>query len=165
MKRFSEGERVDRYRIDSVLSERGGEMVLAATEDETERAVAITVLEAPEAEPEALRTRAERAERAAGIARVRRVEPILVGRLEDGSAFVVNERDLALPLVVRSPAPIGMGFGSPGPSGEMSPDRAMLEMKSLRARRRAFSGLVRVGLRALIVLALALALAWLAFVR
>lgn len=161
-----EGEWLDRYRIDAVLLEREGAVVYAATEDATLRAVAITVLEEPSPDEGVLRARAERAEQAAGLARMRSVEPIAIGRLADGSAFVVNERIASLPIIARSPAPIGAVFGSiQVGAGPMDPGRAMLALSSQRARRRAGGRLVRIGVRTLLVAALAVGVAWLALGR
>lgn len=157
------GDRIERYRVDAVLSARDGAVVYAATEDETSRAVAIIVLDGEPSDASALRTRTERAEHAAGLARMQAVEPIATGRLPDGRAFVVNERSASLPIVARSPAPIGAVFGSASPgAAPMDAGRAMLTFTSQRAKSRAVGRLARLAVRALVIglVALGVALAW-----
>jgi hypothetical protein len=161
---LSTGARLARYRIDAVLAHREGFVVYAATEDDHDRAVAITVLDEPSDAPEVLRDRAQRAEHVAGLARLRPAEPIATGRLPDGTAFVVTERAAALPIITRSPAPAGaFGLAPHAGGGAMDAGHAMLALTSQRAQRRASGRLKQLGRNALmaVALALALAIAWL----
>ncbi len=159
------GDPLEGHVVEAVLSSQGGAVVYAAKESETGRTVAITVLSA-ETDAPSVPTRVERAERAAGLARLTRVEPIATGKLDDGSTYVVNERETALPIITRSPAPIGAVFGAmTAGSGPMDPGRAMLSLTSERARRRAGVRLARLGLRALALVVIALAIAWLLAAR
>jgi hypothetical protein len=158
------GDRIERFRIDAVLVQRDDAVVYAATEDETSRSVAISVLGGAAGDDAMLRSRAERAERTAGLGRLSAVEPIVIGRLPDGTGFVVNERAASLPIVARSAAPIGAVFGTSGPGTSMDAGRAVLSLTSQRARRRAEGRLARLLVRAVIALAIGGAawLAWLA---
>ncbi len=165
---LSKGERLERYRIDVVLAERDGFVVYAATEDDTSRTVAITVLDEASDDAVVLRERTQRAEHIAGLARLQPAEPIATGRLADGTAFVVTERAAALPIIARSPAPAGaFGLSSPPGGASMDAGHAMLALSSQRAQRRVTSRLLRLGGRALLALALvsAFALVWLVLSR
>jgi hypothetical protein len=158
------GDRIERFRIDSVLSEQGGAAVYAGTEDETSRAVAITVIDGVGGDDASLRARAERAEQVAGLARIQSVEPITIGRLADGRAFVVNERLAALPIIPRSQAPIGAVFGSVGGDAPMDAGRAVLALTSQRAHRRVAGRVTRLARRVvgLAIVVGVIALAWVA---